>query len=286
MSVLTGFYFPSQGTAVVNGYDIRTSMDGVRSSLGLCPQHDVLYDRLTVKEHLWFFGKLKGLSSDEIDSEVVKMMESIKLADKANAQTRYLSGGMKRKLSLGVALIGKSKVLMLDEPTSGMDPSTRMFTWKLLEKYRDGRTILLTTHSMDEADFLGDRIAIMAEGKVRCFGSSLFLKNHYSVGYHIVMVKEPECKEHKIDELVKEYVPNGQLDSRAGAELSYILPRESSRNFSTLFSELETRRKELGIASYGASMTTMEEVFMKVGTECDDTLNDRLKVSCGKGGKC
>ncbi|XP_046856241.1 phospholipid-transporting ATPase ABCA3-like [Xenia sp. Carnegie-2017] len=118
MSVLTGFYSPSQGTAVVNGYDIRTSMDGVRSSLGLCPQHDVLFDRLTVKEHLWFFGKLKGLSSDEIDSEVVKMMESIKLADKANAQTRYLSGGMKRKLSLGVALIGKTKVLMLDEPTS------------------------------------------------------------------------------------------------------------------------------------------------------------------------
>ncbi|XP_046856235.1 phospholipid-transporting ATPase ABCA3-like [Xenia sp. Carnegie-2017] len=239
MSVLTGFYSPSQGTAVVNGYDIRTSMDGVRSSLGLCPQHDVLFDRLTVKEHLWFFGKLKGLSSDEIDSEVVKMMESIKLADKANAQTRYLSGGMKRKLSLGVALIGKTKVLMLDEPTSGMDPSARRFTWELLEKYRDGRTILLTTHSMDEADFLGDRIAIMAEGKIRCCGSSFVFR----------------C-----------------------AELSYILPRESSRNFSTLFSELETRRKELGIASYGASMTTMEQVFMKVATECDDTLNDRLQV--------
>ena len=77
---------------------------------GLCPQHDVLYDTLTVKEHLWFFGSLKGLTRDEAGGEIDKMMESIKLTDKSNAQTRYLSGGMKRKLSLGLALVGKAKV--------------------------------------------------------------------------------------------------------------------------------------------------------------------------------
>ena len=101
------FIFTTQLSSIVI---VNRLIDFYYFQKGLCPQHDVLYDRLTVKEHLWFFGKLKGLSSDEIDSEVEKMMESIKLADKANAQTRYLSGGMKRKLSLGVALIGKTKV--------------------------------------------------------------------------------------------------------------------------------------------------------------------------------
>ena len=108
------------------------------------------------------------------------------------------------------------KVLMLDEPTSGMDPSARRFTWDLLQRYRGGRTILLTTHFMDEADVLGDRIAIMAEGKVQCCGSSLFLKNHYGVGYHIVMVKQPDCKVKRITELVKQFVPLAELESNAG----------------------------------------------------------------------
>ena len=105
---------------------------------------------------------------------------------------------------------------MLDEPTSGMDPSARRFTWDLLQKYRGGRTILLTTHFMDEADVLGDRIAIMAEGKVQCCGSSLFLKNHYGVGYHIVMVKQPDCKVKRITELVKQFVPQAKMESNAG----------------------------------------------------------------------
>lgn len=281
MSVLTGFYPPSSGTAVVNGYDIKTSMDGVRSSLALCPQHDVLFDTLTVKEHLWFFGKLKGTSSEEIGMEVQEMQESVNLVDKSNSQTRYLSGGMKRKLSLGLALIGKSKVIMLDEPTSGMDPSARRFTWDLLQRYRSGRTILLTTHFMDEADVLGDRIAIMAGGKIQCCGSSLFLKNKYGVGYHIVMVKQPRCNVKRITELVMQYVPKAKLESNAGAELSYLLPRESSKSFATLFSQLEDKYVELGIASYGASMTTMEEVFMKVGIEYDETLNEQLRSSYG-----
>lgn len=105
---------------------------------------------------------------------------------------------------------------MLDEPTSGMDPSARRFTWDLLQNYRSGRTILLTTHFMDEADVLGDRIAIMAEGKIQCCGSSLFLKNHYGVGYHIVMVKEPGCIVGKVTELVKKFVPYAKLESNAG----------------------------------------------------------------------
>lgn len=101
-----------------------------------------------------------------------------------------------------------------------MDPSARRFTWDILQRYRSGRTILLTTHFMDEADVLGDRIAIMADGKIQCCGSSLFLKNKYGVGYHIVMVKQIGCDVHRVTDLIKQYVPKAKLESNAGKESS------------------------------------------------------------------
>lgn len=99
-----------------------------------------------------------------------------------------LSGGMKRKLSVGIALCGGSRVVFLDEPTSGMDPGARRLVWDLLQKERIGRTILLTTHFMEEADLLGDRIAIMANGVVQCCGSSLFLKRKYGEVVPVILL--------------------------------------------------------------------------------------------------
>uniref|UniRef100_A0A3B5BFF2 ABC transporter domain-containing protein n=1 Tax=Stegastes partitus TaxID=144197 RepID=A0A3B5BFF2_9TELE len=148
----------------------------IRRSLGLCPQHDVLFDNLTVREHLLFYAQV---SHYKIPDEVDRIIRILNLEDKRQARSKTLSGGMKRKLSIGIALIGDSKVVMLDEPTSGMDPSARRATWDLLQGEKRGRTILLTTHFMDEADLLGDRIAIMAGGELQCCGSPLFLKNKY-----------------------------------------------------------------------------------------------------------
>uniref|UniRef100_A0A7M5XMD2 ABC transporter domain-containing protein n=1 Tax=Clytia hemisphaerica TaxID=252671 RepID=A0A7M5XMD2_9CNID len=270
ISMLTGLFPPTSGNAVVNGYDIIYNMDKIRGSLGICPQHNVLFDTLTVEEHLIFFATLKGMKSKQkIEEEVNRMIESIGLSDKRNAESRNLSGGMKRKLSVGNALIGDSKVVILDEPTSGMDVGARRFTWDLLQRERRGRTILLTTHFMDEADVLGDRIAIMASGKVQCYGSSLFLKKRYGVGYHMVMVKTPTCDPSQVQNLIENYVPTAQLESNIGLELSFILPSEYSNKFEELFTEIESNREGLGIASYGASVTTLEEVFIKVGEEQD-----------------
>ncbi|XP_053391292.1 phospholipid-transporting ATPase ABCA3-like [Mercenaria mercenaria] len=265
MSMLTGFIPPSSGTARVNGYDIRKDISSVRNSLGLCPQHDVLFDTLTVEEHLIFFGKLKGCSSSTIKTEVDNMLRSVKLESKRHEQAKTLSGGMKRKLSVGIALIGGSKVVILDEPSSGMDPDARRHIWSVLQQNRAGRTMVLTTHFMDEADLLGDRIAIMADGAVKCCGTSLFLKNKYGAGYHLTMVKEQDCDIHGITSLIEEHIHHAKLESNVGAELSYILPHEMSLNFESLFSELDSRKSDLGISSYNVSTTTMEEVFLRVG---------------------
>ncbi|XP_061703260.1 phospholipid-transporting ATPase ABCA3 isoform X2 [Syngnathoides biaculeatus] len=273
LSMLTGLFTPTSGRAYINGYDICQDMALIRRSLGLCPQHDVLFDNLTVTEHLLFYAQLKGFSKDKIPDEVDRIIRILQLEDKRRARSKTLSGGMKRKLSIGIALIGDSKVVMLDEPTSGMDPSARRATWDLLQGEKKGRTILLTTHFMDEADLLGDRIAIMAGGELQCCGSPLFLKNKYGAGYHMVIVKEAQCNVSEITRLVHLYVPNATLESSAGAELSYILPKESTSRFELLFAELEMNREELGIASYGASVTTMEEVFLRVGKLVDSSLD-------------
>ncbi|XP_026864956.2 ATP-binding cassette sub-family A member 3 [Electrophorus electricus] len=273
LSMLTGLFPPSGGRAYINGYDICQDMALIRRSLGLCPQHDVLFDNLTVREHLLFYTQLKGYPREKIPDEVDRIIRILNLEDKTNARSKTLSGGMKRKLSIGIALIGDSKVVMLDEPTSGMDPSARRATWDLLQGEKRGRTILLTTHFMDEADLLGDRIAIMAGGELQCCGSPLFLKNKYGAGYHMVIVKDALCNVSAITHLVHMYVPKATLESSAGAELSYILPKESTSRFELLFAELEMNREELGIASYGASVTTMEEVFLRVGKLVDSSLD-------------
>ncbi|XP_029293444.1 ATP-binding cassette sub-family A member 3 [Cottoperca gobio] len=273
LSMLTGLFPPTSGRAYINGYDICQDMALIRRSLGLCPQHDVLFDNLTVREHLLFYAQLKGFSRDKIPDEVDRIIRILNLEDKRQARSKTLSGGMKRKLSIGIALIGDSKVVMLDEPTSGMDPSARRATWDLLQGEKRGRTILLTTHFMDEADLLGDRIVIMAGGELQCSGSPLFLKNKYGAGYHMVIVKDALCNVSEITRLVHMYVPNATLESSAGAELSFILPKESTGRFELLFAELEMNRKELGIASYGASVTTMEEVFLRVGKLVDSSLD-------------
>lgn len=273
LSMLTGLFPPSSGRAYINGYDICQDMALIRRSLGLCPQHDVLFDNLTVREHLLFYTQLKGYPREKIPGEVDRIIRILNLEDKRNAKCKTLSGGMKRKLSIGIALIGDSKVVMLDEPTSGMDPSARRATWDLLQGEKRGRTILLTTHFMDEADLLGDRIAIMTSGELQCCGSPLFLKNKYGAGYHMVIVKDAFCNVSEISRLVHMYVPDATLESSAGAELSYILPKESTSRFELLFAELEMNRDELGIASYGASVTTMEEVFLRVGKLVDSSLD-------------
>ena len=162
--------------------------------MGVCPQHDVLFADLTVAQHLRLFATFKDVPSSRMEQEVQKIINEVGLTEKKDVASKALSGGMKRKLSLGIALIGDSKVVILDEPTSGMDPYSRRSTWNILQKNKAGRIILLTTHFMDEADILGDRIAIMAHGQLKCVGSSMYLKNQYGVGYTFTIVKELECR--------------------------------------------------------------------------------------------
>uniref|UniRef100_A0A4W5MTK2 ABC transporter domain-containing protein n=1 Tax=Hucho hucho TaxID=62062 RepID=A0A4W5MTK2_9TELE len=212
MSILTGLFAPTSGTALINGYDIRTDMDAIRKHLGMCPQHNVLFNDLTVEEHIYFYARLKGRSRDEVKTEMDQMIKDVGLPHKRKELAKNLSGGMQRKLSVAIAFVGGSNIVILDEPTAGVDPYARRGIWELLLKYKKGRTIILSTHHMDEADILGDRIAIISHGKMCCYGSSLFLKKYFGSGYYLTLVKagnEQITNEHSGVKQVKEKEVNG-----------------------------------------------------------------------------
>lgn len=265
ISMLTGLLEPTEGYASVNGIDIFNNMSEVRKNLGVCPQHDVLFESLTPEDHLRLFCSFKGTPADQVEGQVQKMLEDIELVTVKGQLAKTLSGGQKRKLSVAIALIGDSKVVMLDEPTSGMDTSARRRLWDMLKRNKQGRIVILTTHYMDEADILGDRIAIMAEGKVVCTGSSLFLKNRFGVGYNLVIAKKTRDAAPQIDDFITQRIDNVKKLQEVSSEISYQLPTSSSKQFRNFFAEFDQSLDELGIRSYGVGITTLEEVFLKIG---------------------
>ena len=167
INILTGAMIQSSGEATINGFDVATQMSSIRLSLGICPQFDVLWPVLTCREHLKLYAALSQnqVVMSNLDKAIEDALKEVDLLNKIDEQSRNLSGGMKRKLSLACAFIGDPSIVFLDEPTSGMDPYSRRFTWEVIRKRAQSRkTILLTTHFMDEADLLCDRVAIMSAG--------------------------------------------------------------------------------------------------------------------------
>uniref|UniRef100_A0A7N8Y7E8 P-type phospholipid transporter n=1 Tax=Mastacembelus armatus TaxID=205130 RepID=A0A7N8Y7E8_9TELE len=269
MSILTGLFPPTSGTAYINGRDIRTDMDVIRSSMGMCPQYNILFKHLTVQEHILFYSLLKGRTQAEADTEVEDMLVNLGLPHKRDEEAQNLSGGMQRKLSVAMAFVGGPKVVILDEPTSGVDPYSRRSIWDLLLKYRTGRTVILSTHHMDEADLLSDRIAIISKGQLHCCGSPLFLKNCFGVGFYLTLVrrmkdlrkrevrfifctKSTNCnislsclfsqnQYHQLDRvmdgdidsitsLIHHHVPEAKLIEMIGQELTYLLPSKGFKH--------------------------------------------------------
>ncbi|KAH6925381.1 hypothetical protein HPB50_004508 [Hyalomma asiaticum] len=267
-NMLSGFLRPSYGTAIIEGFDLIKNHDDALESVRVCPQKNMLYDELTVYEHLYFFAIIQLIATETIAEQVEVILRTLHFGPHINSFPRSLPQGLKRKLCLAIAVIADPKVLILDEPTSGLDPQSRHEVWDLLQKMRRTCTILLTTHDMEEADVVGDRIAILAEGTIRCCGSSQFLKHRFGTGYHLDIAKMVRrCDVPGIVMVVKTYVPSVQLVSESAEMLRLSLGVTSSEGFVDMFRVLERFRVKLGIAIMSVSVTTMEDVYLRIADE-------------------
>ncbi|NXY02977.1 ABCAA protein, partial [Pteruthius melanotis] len=269
LNVLSGLSFPSEaGSATI--YDYRLCEMGdreeIRAMVGICPQFNTQFEVLTVKENLKTFAEIKGIKSEEVEREVQNILELLDISNIQDTQAEKLSGGQKRKLSIGIAMLGNPQVLFLDEPTAGLDPLSRHRVWSLLREQRAGRVILFSTQFMDEADILADRKAFISHGRLKCVGSSLFLKKKWGICYHLRIHVSDSCDKENVTSLVKGYIPNTKFSGHSQYELRYKLPLENVNKFPDLFSGLDSC-SEQGIINYGVSMTTLEDVFLRLEGE-------------------
>lgn len=169
---LTTELHPSGGSVEIFGVDAVYSPQRVKQMMGITPQEAGLFESLTVREHFELFARLKGVSKAAVRDASYEVMESLGLVAEAGKRVGLLSGGQRRRILIGLALLGRPPLLILDEPTTGLDPSSRLVVWGVIRRtVTDGATVILSTHYMEEAERLSDRIGIMAQGRLVAFGT-------------------------------------------------------------------------------------------------------------------
>jgi ATP-binding cassette subfamily A (ABC1) protein 3 len=270
LSMLTGCLEPTSGTVLLRGASGLQDTRFGRVPIGFCPQYDVLWPSLTVYETMRVYAQIKGLSVFEMDAAIDKMIESLEMSSKKHYLTGSLSGGQKRRLCVANALIGECKIVFLDEPTSGMDPFSRRALWSLIKEYQPGRCIVFTTHYMDEADILGDTVAVLSHGSLKVSGSPLFLKRRFGCGYTLSVLL-PQIgtsdTQQSVDEVmssVQKHVPTASIVMQEGQEIIINLSAASFASFPSLLLSLDESRHASKIRDYGISLTSLDEVFMRI----------------------
>ncbi|XP_068932645.1 ATP-binding cassette sub-family A member 10-like isoform X3 [Petaurus breviceps papuanus] len=271
LNILSGLSVPTEGSATIynNKLSEVTDLEKIRKIIGVCPQSNIQLDFLTARENLRLFAKIKGIHPQKVEQEVQQILTQLEMKNIQDTLAINLSGGQKRKLSFGIAILGDPQVLLLDEPTAGLDPFSRHQVWNLLKEKKSDRVILFSTQFMDEADLLADRKVFISSGRLKCAGSSLFLKRKWGIGYHLSLHRNEICDPERITSLVKHHIPDAKLASESEEKLVYTLPLERTNKFPDLYSDLDNCYDQ-GIVNYGVSVTTLNEVFLQLEGKTTD----------------
>ncbi|KAH0510511.1 ATP-binding cassette sub-family A member 9 [Microtus ochrogaster] len=265
INTLCGLSPPTTGSVTIYNQTLSEmdDFDAVVKLTGVCPQSNIQFGFLTVRENLRLFAKIKGILPHEVEQEVQRVLRDLEMENIQDILAQSLSGGQKRKLTFGIAILGDPQVLLLDEPTAGLDPLSRHRIWNLLKERKVDRVIVFSTQFMDEADILADRKVFISNGRLRCAGSSLFLKKKWGIGYHLSLHLNEICDPESVTSLVKKHIPDARVTTQSEERLVFILPLERTNKFPDLYRELD-RCSNQGIENYGVSMTTLNEVFLKL----------------------
>ncbi|KAH6797363.1 ABC2-like protein 6 [Perilla frutescens var. hirtella] len=275
INMMIGLITPTSGSAYVQGLDIRTDMNRIYTSMGVCPQHDLLWGTLTGREHLLFYGRLKNLKGASLLQAVEESLKSVNLfhGGVADKQAQKYSGGMKRRLSVAISLIGDPKVVYMDEPSTGLDPASRNMLWNVVKRAKQNRAIILTTHSMEEAEHLCDRLGIFVDGSLQCVGNPKELKARYGGSYVFTMTTSPD-HEQEVENLVQYLSPNASKIYQISGTQKFELPKQEMR-IADVFEAVEKAKSRFTVQAWGLADTTLEDVFIKVarGAQAFTTLS-------------
>ncbi|MCL7026910.1 hypothetical protein MKW94_000367 [Papaver nudicaule] len=264
ISMMIGLTTPTSGVALVTGLDIETEMDEIYYSMGVCPQHDLLWECLTAREHLLFYGRLKNLKDSALTEAVEESLKSVNLfhGGVADKQAGTYSGGMKRRLSVAISLIGDPKVVYMDEPSTGLDPASRNQLWSIVKRAKKDRAIILTTHSMEEAEALCDRLGIFANGSLQCIGNPKELKARYGGSYVFTMTTSVSLED-EVENLVRQLSSDANKIYHLSGTQKFEIPKKDVR-IGDVFRAVENAKKRFTINAWGLTDTTLEDVFIKV----------------------
>ncbi|XP_017788277.1 PREDICTED: uncharacterized protein LOC108570860 [Habropoda laboriosa] len=280
IKMLTGMLAPTTGEICLNGEE------GCKPDIGVCPQDNVLIGTLTPREHLIFYAKLKQPIDDANMQRIVnEMLTSLELGRQEHEPVYRLSGGTKRRLCVALAFLGSPKLVILDEPGAGVDPAARRRIWRLIDQHRIGRTVILSTHHLDEADMLSDTVVVMHKGKILCTGSPLSLKMMHGQGYRLLVSFLPErgvnagdsIERKKLETLksvIEDVVPNAVTNEISGTEAVVVLPFQGhngiNNNIAHAAKVIEDNRKLLGYSHFSLECDTLEKVFLDLCSRAEN----------------
>ena len=247
---------PTSGTAAIMGYDITKEPFKVKELIGVSPQETALSEHLNSWENLRLIGKIHGIGSGELRKRSEELLEIVGLLERAKDSVAKFSGGMRRRLNLIMALVHDPEVLFLDEPTLGLDPQSRRAIWEYVERLKGQKTILLTTHYMEEADFLSDRIGIVDEGRIVALGTPDELKK--SIWDRGTMIISAENLSAEIAQGLRRQGRDAQIEEVSGD----LRVSGKELNFREIMDYLHSQ----GIVVHSAALEqpTLEDVFLHI----------------------
>lgn len=263
INMICGLIKPDTGTVSIHGKQLSEGDDTIRSRVGVCPQEIVLWERLTCFEQLQFIGQMYGLKASMARRNAENLLKELDLVEKRNKQARTLSGGMQRRLNLAMALVHNPEIVVLDEPEAGLDPQSRLKVRQYIQNIAHEKTVILTTHNMDEAERLADRVAIIDHGQLLVCDTVDALKRRVGEGDVIEIEQDLKLDEDDIQRVKAGLQPLvGDVHIEASQRLITL---RALNAVSILPAILETMNKlSLQPGSINIRQNTLEDVFIQL----------------------
>ncbi|ODM94442.1 ATP-binding cassette sub-family A member 3, partial [Orchesella cincta] len=274
LAILSGMMMPSSGYAIIKGHDTNFESKGARQHVGLCTQRLVAFNLLTVREHIILCYRLRGYSQDECDRNCVNLLQRMNLWPVRSHIPDRIKVDELRRLDIALALVGSPEILLFDEPTMGLDALSRREIWDILLSLKNQHTVILTSNIVDEAEFLADRIALLAHGRLICFGSLDFLRRSYDTGYFLKLEHipgAPPINKNGVMAIIRTHmganIPinfRNPTRSKDIDSLELELPYKQQKFFADLFEELEKKRANMSVKKLTIKRVSLSDIFIKI----------------------